>query len=230
MKRQFWVGLIAGIIVCGIIGGVFGLSLVGKKATVEPPEWEEEMATMMKHRKIPEAAAPATRIENSEENILTGGEHFGHHCAVCHDLEGDADSDFAKSFYPPVADLASPDVQEYSDAQLKWIIDNGIRYTGMPGWEKIIDDATQWKIVYYMRALANPEKAEKLEEVLKERGFWKIGAPTAEHHHPGEEAAGEQLEHTHAEGAEPEHEHEEQGEHHGGAVQEETHEHSHGEH
>jgi mono/diheme cytochrome c family protein len=208
MKKQFWIGLITGIIVCGIIGGVFGLSLVGKKATVEPPEWEEEMATIMKHRKIPEAAPPATPVENTEENILTGGEHFGHHCSVCHDLEGDADSDFAKSFYPPVADLASPDVQEYSDAQLKWIVGNGIRYTGMPGWEKLIADATQWKILYYMRALANREKAEKLEEVLKERGFWKIEAPTAEHHHPGEEMVGEQLEHTHAEGAEPEHAHE----------------------
>ena len=35
----------------------------------------------------------------------------------------------------PVADLASERVQKYTDGQLKWIIDNGIRFSGMPGWK-----------------------------------------------------------------------------------------------
>ncbi|MBI4833096.1 MAG: cytochrome c [Candidatus Lindowbacteria bacterium] len=226
MKKQFWAGLITGIVLCGIIGGIIGSSMVGKKATVEPPGWEAYMAGKMKLMKIPEAAPPTTPVENTDENALTGGEHFSHHCAVCHDLEGDADSDFAKAFYPPVSDLTSPGVQKYSDGQLKWIVENGIRYTGMPGWTKIIDENTQWKIVYYTRALANPERAKKLEEILKERGLWKIEAPTAEDHHHGEEAEGEQPAHEREEPREHSHE----GAAPGAAPEEEPHTHSHGEH
>ncbi|RJP67849.1 MAG: cytochrome c [Candidatus Abyssobacteria bacterium SURF_17] len=195
MSKQFIIGLIAGVVICGVVGGLIGLSMVGKKATVEPPDWETYLITKLKNLEIPESPAPTIPIGTTDEDLLQGGEHYNHHCAVCHDLEGDADSAFAKGFYPPVSDLTSENVQRYSDQQLKWIVDNGIRYTGMPGWNGIIDDVTQWKIVHYMRALANPEKAGQLEAILKERGLWKALAPVDEHHEP-EEAA----EHEHPEG------------------------------
>jgi hypothetical protein len=54
---------------------------------------------------------------------------------------------------PPVADLGSQDVQKYSDGQLKWIIQNGIRFTGMPGWQGILDDDEMWHVVAYLRHL-----------------------------------------------------------------------------
>ncbi len=227
MKKQFWVGLIIGIVLSGVVGIIIGVSMVGKKAVVKPSNLEAFIIDELKNLRIPEQTPPAVPIERSEENLLTGGEHFNHHCAVCHDLEGDADSDFAKAFYPPVADLTSGDVQEYSDGQLKWIVDNGIRFTGMPGWEKIIDSTTQWKIVYYMRALANPEEAQKLEAALKEAGKWKVEAGGEEDHHHAEEEAGESS-HMHEETTEhapmeeetaehgsmqPEHMDEESGEH-----------------
>jgi len=190
MNRQFWMGLITGIVVCGIVGGIAGISMVGKKAVVEPPDLEAYIINHLKNLRIPEAASPGAPIEMTEESLLGGGERYNHHCAVCHDLEGDADSEFAKSFYPPVADLTSEYVQAYSDGQLKWIVANGIRFTGMPGWKNLMDEPTQWKIVHYMRALADHEQARRLEAMLKERGQWTVGTLDAgEHHHSGEGAA-----------------------------------------
>jgi hypothetical protein len=52
-----------------------------------------------------------------------------------------------------VADLASKRVQDYRDGQLKWIIENGIRFTGMPAWKGLMDDTTMWRIVRYIRHL-----------------------------------------------------------------------------
>ena len=188
MTKQFWLGLVAGIVICGVVGGLVGISMVGKKATAPPSEIEGRFINYLKAMKIPEAPAPSESIEISDEILFTGGEHYNHHCAVCHDLEGDADSDFAKAFNPPVANLTSEEVQRYSDGQLKWIVDSGIRFTGMPGWKGIIDEATQWKIVYYMRALADSEKAEQLEASLKTQGKWEAEAPGGDHHHgEGEE-------------------------------------------
>lgn len=183
MKKQFVIGLVAGIVISGIMGGLIGISMVGKEAVVAPSELEAIVVNYLKNMKIPEAQPSAVSIEASEENLIEGGEHYNHHCAVCHDLEGDADSEFAKAFNPPTADLTSEHVQRYSDGQLKWIVDSGIRFTGMPGWKSVIDDGTQWKIVRYMRALADPEKAEHFESILKAKGKWKVEPPSGDHHH-----------------------------------------------
>ena len=188
MGKQFLVGLIAGIALCGMAGGIIGISMVGRKATVEPLDLEAYIVNQLKNLKIPEAAPSTDPIVTSDENLLQGGEHYNHHCAICHDLEGDADSDLAKAFYPPVADLTSAHVQSYSDGQLKWIVENGIRFTGMPGWRNIIDETTQWKIVSYMRALVDPDKAQRFESMLKERGKWEVEASAGNHNHDDPEA------------------------------------------
>jgi mono/diheme cytochrome c family protein len=210
MSKQFWVGLIIGLIVAGAIGGIAAISMVGKRAVVAPSELETVVMEALKNRKIPEAAAMGPG-ERSEAELLEGGEHYKHHCAGCHDAEGDADTAIAKAFYPPAADLTGSFVQRYSDRQLKWIVDNGIRFTGMPGWANIIDEATQWKIVGYLRVLADPERAQRFETILKERGQWVVESPEEHpHEHETMEEAEPAAEHEHEmmPQADPEAEHE----------------------
>ena len=90
----------------------------------------------------------------SAEAGKEGAEHFQHHCQICHGLDGqNTGVPFATKMSPPVADLSSKDVQEYSDGQLKWIIENGIGPSGMPGWKGIVTDDEMWKMVLYMRHL-----------------------------------------------------------------------------
>ena len=52
-----------------------------------------------------------------------------------------------------MADLASHPVQKYRDGQLKWIIENGIRFIGMPAWKGILTNEEMWHIVRYIRHL-----------------------------------------------------------------------------
>jgi mono/diheme cytochrome c family protein len=93
-------------------------------------------------------------IPYTDEAAKEGGREFQHHCEICHGLDGqNTGVPFAAKMSPPVADLASSDVQEYSDGQLKWIIENGIAPSGMPGWKGILDDDEMWKMVHYMRHL-----------------------------------------------------------------------------
>ncbi len=90
----------------------------------------------------------------SAEAGKEGAEHFQHHCQICHGLDGqNTGVPFAAKMSPPVADLSSKDVQEYADGQLKWIIENGIGPSGMPGWKGIVTDDEMWKMVLYMRHL-----------------------------------------------------------------------------
>ena len=97
-----------------------------------------------------------------------GGEHFQHHCQICHGLDGQSTGvPFATKMDPPVADLSVKDVQDYTDGQLKWIIENGIKPSGMPGWKGILEDEEMWNIVHYIRHL--PAKGSLGEpEIFKE--------------------------------------------------------------
>ena len=60
--------------------------------------------------------------------------------------------------YPRVLDLGSPEVQEMSDRELFWVIKNGIRLSGMPGFAKIESDEQIWKLAYYVRSLGKQPK------------------------------------------------------------------------
>jgi len=97
---------------------------------------------------------------NTPAVVQTGKEHFQHHCQVCHGLDGhNTGVPFAAKVSPPVIDLGDKDVQQYSDGQLKWIIENGIRFSGMPGWKGELEDDEMWSIVRFLRRL--PEKGSQ---------------------------------------------------------------------
>ncbi len=88
------------------------------------------------------------------DNIAGGRENFSHYCAACHGLDGqNTGVPFADRMSPPVPKLNSKNVQDYSDGQLKWVIDNGIYPSGMPASKGILTDEEIWSIVVYIRHL-----------------------------------------------------------------------------
>ena len=58
--------------------------------------------------------------------------------------------------YPPAPGLASEVVQRYTDAELYWIVRNGIRNTAMPGFANIYSEEELWNVVRYVRSLGQP--------------------------------------------------------------------------
>lgn len=122
----------------------------------DPGRLEEALATELKKTSIggKDWKNPAP---DDSQTVKTGAEHFQHHCAVCHGLDGQSTGvPFAEKMSPPVANLKTKDVQDYTDGQLKWIIENGLRFTGMPAWKGILEEEEMWSIVRYLRHL--PEK------------------------------------------------------------------------
>ena len=86
--------------------------------------------------------------------IADGRRAFGHYCVVCHGLDAqNTGVPFALQMDPPVPSLASPEVQRYTDGQLKWVIANGVAPSGMPASKGILSDEEQWSIVVYLRHL-----------------------------------------------------------------------------
>lgn len=93
-------------------------------------------------------------LPDTIEAVMIGAKQFQQHCQVCHGQDGhNTGVPFASRMSPPVSDLGSEDTQEYTDGQMKWIVENGIRFTGMPGWEGLLSDDEMWYMVRYMRHL-----------------------------------------------------------------------------
>jgi mono/diheme cytochrome c family protein len=90
---------------------------------------------------------------DTKASIERGGSHYGLDCSVCHADDGRSQRPIGQWMYPRASDLTSKQVQSYSDQELFWIIQNGIRFTGMPAFGEVETPDHVWDLVNYVRTL-----------------------------------------------------------------------------
>ena len=110
------------------------------------------------------ATTPGTRdrtnpVEPTPLHLAEGRDHFADHCAICHANDGSGHTMINEGLYPPAPDLREAPTQELTDGELAGIIENGIRFTGMPGWGGEPDE--NWKLVLFIRHLPELTPAER---------------------------------------------------------------------
>lgn len=84
---------------------------------------------------------------------IENGSYYGLECGICHGDDGRGRREPGQWEYPRSADLTSKRVHSYSDEELFWIIQNGIRYTEMPSFAKVENPDHIWDLVNYVRTL-----------------------------------------------------------------------------
>ena len=65
--------------------------------------------------------------------LVSAAGHFANSCAVCHGAPGVKPSPVMQAATPPAPNLAV-NAKEWTDKQLFWILQHGVKYTGMPAW------------------------------------------------------------------------------------------------
>jgi cytochrome c len=129
--------------------GVFS----GCSATA-PGKFETSTFTNIKHSLTVRGKNTTNPLPGTPDNVENGRVAFSHYCVACHGLDGqNTGVPFAGHMSPPVPQLNSKQVQSYTDGQLKWVIDNGLAPSGMPGSKEILTDSEIWSIVVYIRHL-----------------------------------------------------------------------------
>ena len=88
----------------------------------------------------------------TEELAVRGFADFDEMCVTCHGAPGKERSEIGKGLNPPPPDLATA-ARRWSDAELFWIIKNGVRMTGMPAFGKTHDDERIWALATVVRQL-----------------------------------------------------------------------------
>jgi hypothetical protein len=150
---------------------------------------------------LPAGAKERTNpVPVSPEVLTEARAHWADHCASCHANDGSGDVTMGKHMYPPSPDMRKSATQNLSDGELFYIIQNGIRFTGMPAWGGSDRDAgDSWKLVHFIRHLPdvtleerkrmeklNPRSPEELKEEEEEEKFLKgesTNEPQQHHHH-----------------------------------------------
>lgn len=160
------------LVVVGLaaVAGVAAAAMLlrgGVSARAEPSALETAVARRVRHWAIPSAARARTNPEPATPEALRDGrDHFADHCAQCHGNDG-AGALMGQGLYPRAPDLRLPATQELSEGELFWIIENGVRLTGMPAWGEPGSERASWHLVQFIRHLPEltPEEKHEMEEL-----------------------------------------------------------------
>jgi mono/diheme cytochrome c family protein len=182
--------LLAGV---AAIVGVGAVAMGGISARQEPGRLEMAAASKLRSLAIPASAKDARNpVPASAEAIAEGLEHFADHCAICHANDGSGDTEIGKSMYPRVPDMRKAETQNLTDGELFYIIENGVRLTGMPAWTTGTEEGktATWHLVHFIRELprltpeqldrmkaANPRSPDEIRQEIEEQKFLQGGSP-----------------------------------------------------
>ena len=162
LLRRLAVAVLAMVGLCALAAAAAFVA-GGISARQEPGRLETAIAPRLRAMAIPrEARGRKNPVPASAEALAEGMEHFADHCAVCHANDGSGDTTIGRGLYPRVPDMRLPATQNLSDGELFYIIENGVRLTGMPAWgngTKEGEDAS-WKLVAFIRHQPRLTEAE----------------------------------------------------------------------
>jgi len=139
----------------------------GLSARAVPSRLEATLAKQARHLSIP---ADARKLKNPQaatpQSLREGRLHFADHCSVCHANDGSGQTMFGIGLYPKPPDLRTQETQKLSDGELFWIIENGVRFTGMPAFSGHGNaEEDSWRLVQFIRHLPHltPEEMSEME-------------------------------------------------------------------
>ncbi len=156
------------------IAGLVWLLAQGIGTRADPPPLEVAVSRAARHYAIPASArARPNPILVTQGSLRDGLEHWADHCAGCHGNDGSGDTEVGRALYPRTPDMRAQATQELSDGELFYIIENGVKLTGMPAWGTGEPDGEQasWHLVNFIRRLPQitEEELEQMAE-LNPRG------------------------------------------------------------
>lgn len=164
--RSFTLGIIVTLLVLVLGGLAFALlGFMPSNANATPSHMEMRVAmnaldaSMDRH--APRLSSP---IPPTDLNLIDGMKIYTMNCALCHGGIDRQPSVLEKSFYPPPPNLIMdpPDDPEW---HLYFVIRNGVRYTGMPAWDKALTEPDIWKVTAFLARI------DKLPPAVQD--YWK---------------------------------------------------------
>src|ERR1700761_5524108 len=120
------------------------------------------------HARIDQEMPKNAPMSASEANLLIGAHIYRQQCAACHGLYG-RPSAFGNHMYPDAPQLWQPHgagvvgVSDDPPGETYWKVKNGIRLTGMPSFDKVLNDTQMWQVTLLLANADKPLPADVLD-------------------------------------------------------------------
>jgi mono/diheme cytochrome c family protein len=163
--------LIVIAVLIGVVATGWYMFSRGFSARLSPNRIESFIAPRLRNLAIPATARDAKNpIADSPEVLSAAMEHFADHCAFCHGSEGAGKTHIGEGMFPKPPDMRLGATQNLTDGEIYYIIENGVRYTGMPAFGDASgneQDEDSWKLVMFIRHIPNltPEQIQQVDQM-----------------------------------------------------------------
>jgi mono/diheme cytochrome c family protein len=138
------------------IAGIVWFAAQGISTRQEPSALEVSVARAARRFAIPTSERSRLNpVLVTDGSIRAGLAHWADHCASCHANDGSGDTTIGAALYPRAPDMRLKTTQELTDGELFYIIENGVKLTGMPAWGTGSPESEQdsWHLVNFIRHL-----------------------------------------------------------------------------
>ena len=149
--RKFLLGFITGVFVVLMTGFLcvrFGLMDPRADIPVNSLERRIGMPSLdaAVDRRAPEAQNP---IQPTDANLIAGMKVYQANCASCHGDIHQPHGMFADSLYPRPPQFVE-DAPDMPENQNFYIIQHGIRLSGMPAWKQALSEQEMWQVAAFL--------------------------------------------------------------------------------
>jgi len=164
--KTFFYGIIFTVFVIFAAGFLFiKRGYIGIEADQQPSAFEKKIAMSAVDASVDRHAPDRKNsVQPTDENLVEGAKIYLNHCAGCHGLPSNPDTQFGHSFNPPVPQFFK-ETPDMPDNQNFYITQHGIRFTGMPAWGKTLSEQQIWTVVAFLSRIEKlPPAALKVLE------------------------------------------------------------------
>jgi thiosulfate dehydrogenase len=181
---KFLLGVVLGILIVPMVVWIYLRVGHPPVAVADPPLMlEKQIVRAPLHARIDKEMPASAPIEASATNLIAGAQIYREHCAACHGLYG-RPSAFAGQMYPRAPQLWAPHrngvvgVSDDPVGETYWKVANGIRLSGMPAFEKVLNQTQMWQVSVLVKNAGQPMPADaaKLLQTPLDYGVGAAGA------------------------------------------------------
>jgi thiosulfate dehydrogenase len=155
--KQFILGFIAALVLLAVGGLAFiGLGLAPVATSSAPLPFEKLITGIALNARVSKEAPQSSPMQPSDEVYAAGARLYRTNCAVCHGLPEQDETAISKGEFPkPPQFFKGKGVSDDPPGETYWKVSNGIRLTGMPGFNSSLTNDQMWQVTLL---LANSDK------------------------------------------------------------------------
>ncbi len=175
------------LVVAAVVYVYFATGMAPVATSAAPMPFEKKFARMAVHARLQKKMPTQVPVPADEANLVAGAHVYMEQCAVCHGTPGKDQTAIAKGEFPrPPHLFRGKGVTDDEPGETYWKVANGIRLTGMPGFNQQLSTTEMWQVSLLLAnadkisdsvksVLANPNVAGASREAaaVKSASTWK---------------------------------------------------------